>query len=521
MRRAGIHIRISLFFAIAFALAGCGSASSGGCEGPALDFTSLQLLKKGAKLTGTANPGKAFIVLPNPIEATKNGLATADSQAVQNAISGFLISNLLSPTRLESEFVKIRQSTLTDDASLLAQSDSNGNFEFKVSDPHYWETMAYFSINSEMGYLEALGFKFVRSRPLFVMVKAKSTKGNNSPNAYYDHAYFSPNQPRTIRLFGEGEFAPGIDADMYRHETGHFFNESVSAEVGFDFAGDAGAYFTQGAAIHEAFADYAAMTIGEKPNVGKWVTRSIEGFSPGQPLRSAVDTGRYLIYQDIAYADPLGNSPERYKMAEWLTRILWALRDGFIKERGVRGAINADLLMYSSLSLLKRDSSLVDLRAAMIVADAKLYCGGHAEAIQNEFEKRGLTAAPPAVTEKISITTQPVGIGSDGKPITTIQPGNQVAFAIQLRNTDRVTARNVRVKLESVDSKLIPAAYMQGYGDLAAGQSLNVGNGGWPLDAAVTANVDSRAARGTQVKFRLRVLVENGPDQITEGGIQL
>ncbi len=518
MKRAIRKIEI-LFFAATLLLSACGGDSAG-CDGPALDFSALQQFKKGAKFPGQVSSSKAFLVVPNPIEATKNNQALADSSTTQSALSNFNLADLLNPTRLDTSFLKIRQRGLNDSSSILATA-SNGKFQYELKDPRYWETMASFAIQSEIAYLEALGFKAVKSRQLVVLVRAQSEGEDTGPNAFYDHGYFAPDQPRTIRLFGEGDFAPGMDADMYRHEMGHFFNESVSGESGFDYAGDAGAYFTQGAAIHEAFADYAAMTIKGQPNVGKWVARSLEGFAPGQPLRSAVDSGsRYLVYQDISYADAQGASPERYAMAEWLTRILWAVRQQFIAERGENGAINADLLMYSALSLLKRDSSVADLRGAMLKADSKLYCGGHTKAIQGEFEKRGFATELAQVTEQMTVSVQPYGVDSNGNATSTIRPGNDVLFGVQIQNVDRVAARNVRVRLESSDRRLIPTTYMQGYGDLAPGQSINVGNG-WPLSAAVGATVDSTAPRSSQLKFRLRVLMDNGAAQTIEGTLQL
>ncbi len=522
MPRVALHIRIFCLLFGVLLLASCGSESAS-CEGPTLDFTALTAYKKGTRLSGASSNAKGFVVLPNPMEATRNNLATATSSATQAALAGFQLSNLLSPSRLESEFVKIRQQSITETISNFAKPDANGNYKFDLTDKRYWETMAYTSIEAEIAYFEGLGFKFVRSRPLFVMVNAKSSEGeSSSPNAFYNHGYFSPDQPRTIQLFGEGDFAPGMDADMYRHEMGHFLNESVSAEVGFDFAGDSGAYFTQGAAMHEAFADLAAMSIGDKPNVGKWVARGIQGFAPGQPLRSAIDSGsRFMVYQDVSFANAKGSSPERYQMAEWITRVLWGIRAKIIAERGAdKGPINSDLLMYSGLSLLKRDASVTDLRNAIVKADQKLYCGGHGEMIKAEFEKRGFTTDPPPVTEPITITAQPAGL-KNGQAAAAISPGGEVSFTVSLTNSDRVVARNVRVRLESADRYLIATTYQQGYGDLAAGQSISVGNNGWPLASAVVGRIDSRAPRGSQIRFKLRVLIDNGPSQVFDGSIQL
>jgi len=196
------------------------------------------------------------------------------------------------------------------------------------------------------------------------------------------------------------------------------------------------------------------------------------------------------------------------------------VRSKFVEERGQNGAVSADVLMYSALSLLKRDSSMGDLRNAMVKADTKLFCGGHVETIQTEFEKRGFQTNIAPITEEISVTVQPYGVDTNGNASGNVRPGDDVAFAVQLQNRDRVVARNVRVKLESVDRYLVPNTYLQGYGDLAAGQSVNIGNG-WPLSAAVGATLDSRTPRGSQIRFRLKILIDNGPTQTVEGSIQL
>lgn len=518
MRRAQLLIRILTFLSGAALLAACGSESAS-CAGPTLNYESLIQLKRGTKVVDASVPAKGFLVVPNPMEATKNNFATATSTAVKNALSGFLLDNLTSTARLENEFVKIRQREINETGTNFAKADANGNFKYDLADKRYWETMTYFSINSEIAYLEALGFKFVKNRPLYAMVDAKASDGSSEPNAFYNHNYLNPSSPRTIQFFGDGEFATAQDADIIRHEMGHAFNEAASGEVGFDYAGDNGAYETNGASLHEAMADYVSMTIGEKPTIGKWIARAIQGYAPGAPLRSAVDDGnRFLVYQDVAFTNAKGTSPERYAVAEWITRVLWGIRQKFITERGAqKGPINADLLMFSSLSLLKRDSSLTDFRNALVKADQKLYCGGHVEAIQSEFEKRGFTKDIAPITEPIEITAKPVSASGGA-----INPGAEVAFAVSLKNVDSTVARNVRVRLESVDKYLITTTYMQGYGDFAAGQAITVGsNNGWPLDAAVKGQIDSRAPRGSQVRFKLRVYVENGPTTTFDGSIQL
>ena len=156
MRRSQLHIRIFTFLSCLALLSACGGESAG-CAGPALNYESLIQLKRGTKVADSSVPAKGFLVLPNPMEATKNNLATATSTAVKNALTGFSLDNLISTSRLENEFVKIRQQEINETGSNFAKADGSGNFKYELSDKRYWETMAYFAINSEIAYLEALG----------------------------------------------------------------------------------------------------------------------------------------------------------------------------------------------------------------------------------------------------------------------------------------------------------------------------------------------------------------------------
>ena len=500
-----------------FALGGC--HRGGGCDGPPLDTQRLIGLR--SMLFSQGGGSSAYLVMPNPIDATRNGSTMATSSGLQSYLRGFDLPSLASPQRLENSFLKVRIRETNDDVSTLARPDAQGRYAFPVTDVHYSEAMAYYSLVAEMGYVEALGFPVVKSRPLYVMVRANTE--DNQPNALYDHNYLNPSLPRTIRLFGDTDYAPGVDAEMYRHEFGHLFNESSSHEVGMDFAGDNGAIYTEGSAIHECMADYLAQSYGNDPAIGRWIARNFDGYAPGQPLRSAVDyQGSRIRFQDVAFNDGAGGLPERYHTAEWCTRVLWEIRQSFVDRDPRLGAVYADRLMFSAMGFLRKDTSLSQFRDALVQADSQLHCGGNEDTILNAFESRGFARSFPQLARPLDVQVAPVGLDQNYQP-TQIAPGVTIAFKLRIVNRNNETARNIRVKLEPLDNRFYATTYQQGYGDLAPGQSIQVGvdRNGLALDSSVFAETDRGAQRGSRLRYRIRLLVENGPESSFQGDVAL
>ncbi len=499
------------------------SCSRSGCEGPALKLNSLSVVRNFG-LFQSSGP-RASLVLPNPIDATQDAQARLSDISVRNASLGLDLVSLLSPNRLENAFLKVRIRSVADALSTLATPNSGVNFFYQPGDVHYSEAMAYRSISSIQAYVEALGFPVVKTRPLYVMVQADGSTATDA-NAFYDHAHLNAAQPRTIKIYGSGQFAPGLDQDTYWHEFGHLFNESLSAERGIDYAGDSGAVFSEGGAIHECLADYLAESVSGKNYIGKWIARNFQGYAPGEPLRSAVDLeGGKQSFYSVAVADGTGSTPDRYGMGEWCSRVLWDIRQSFVNEDSLTGPILSDRVVFSAVSLLSKDTSVSQLQKALIEADSELHCGGHAQAIQSAFQSRGfLGAAPLSAPLVFSATPVPVqGDGVGGKTvIQAAAPGSEIVFKLSIQNTNAGRARNVRVRLESQDSRFLPLTYQQSFGDLEAGQTLSVGgNSGLGLEFSVLGQVDKAAVRGQSLPYTLRVSSENGQDTLINGVIQL
>lgn len=488
------------------------------CDGPKIDLAQVKSLRKTLFTSGP----RAALVVPNPIDATGNPTVSASDSSLSREIEGFFLPDTLSK-KLENSFLKVRIKDLNDDLSTLAFPNAQGDYVFPLSDVHYSETMAYYSVSSMIHYVESLGFSIVRSRPLYIMVRSESDDGSDIVNALYSHNYLDPSLPRTMRLYGSGQFSPGIDRDMYWHEFGHFFNESVSQETGIDYAADSGAYFTEASALHECLADYLAESVGNKGDIGKWIARNFSDIPAGKALRSAVPIEDDLnTFENVSTYDGTEKNLDRYRMAEWCTRVLWDLRSQFVSEDPGGGAIFSDRLIYSAVSLLKRDTSMAQFRAALDTADQQLHCGFHAKSIDKAFESRGFPATPQKMESKLSIQGSAVGVNTSNGQSTLGNPmaGGEVAFQFRISNATGTTARNVRVLLESDDPLLIPVTYLQGYGDLPSGQSIVVGQGGLSLGYSVFGSIDS-GARVKKIPFRLRVRLENGPDSVFQGEIQL
>lgn len=303
------------FFSFCLAvIAAVGCSRNPGCDrGPALDFSKLYALRISGLQSATGP--RASLILPNPIDATGNPLANVSDNRVLQSAGPITLAGLLLPSRLENSFLKIRVRDISDALSTLATPNSGSDYVYQPGDTHYSEAMAYRSVTAIQAYVEALGFSVIQNRPLYVMVQAAGSTAQDV-NAYYDHAYLHPSQPRTIKLFGSSAYAPGMDQDIYWHEFGHLFNESVTAERGLDFAGDAGAIWTEGAAIHECLADYLSESVSGRGYIGKWVARNIDGFAPGQPLRSAIAQNAKSDFRQVIEADGTGAQPERYAVAE-------------------------------------------------------------------------------------------------------------------------------------------------------------------------------------------------------------
>ncbi|MBI3294818.1 MAG: hypothetical protein HYZ71_08815 [Deltaproteobacteria bacterium] len=461
------------------------------------NYDQLNSIRRG--LFALSGP-KSQLVLPNPIDAASDPYIAITDPRVSSLSVVSTLPNLLIPSRLESEFIKMRIHSINDALSSLAAPDASGNFTYSADTDHYSESLGYYSLSLIQTYIEALGFSLNKNRPLYVFVLAPSESGTSADvNAFYDHHKFDPSSSHTMSFYGDTSYKVSKDRDMFFHEFGHFVNESVSAERGIDFAGDRGANYTEGAALHECLADYGAETLSGHPYIGRWIARNFSEFQPGQPLRSAQDTGPVMQFAEVSTNDNR-SLPERYAVAEWCTRVLWRIRSQFVLQDSYRGPIDADRLIYSAISLLPQDASFTAFRSALLSADQKLG-GVHSRTIEAAFAVGGFDPNPSRLRQPLSV------IGR-----AEVARGGSVNFNLQVSNPNGNVARNVRVILEQVDARIVPVISVQGFGDMPAGATVTVSS---QSASAITATVSATGG----ALFRLRVVTENGNDGIYEGAL--
>lgn len=499
----GMVGRLFLFF-VSFTWVGACSRSVQSCGGPEPDYHRLLTIRRGIGLK-TDGP-KAHLLLPNPIDAAQDPMARIGDRRLLALESSVPLLGLLNPSRLESAFVKMRIRAIADELSTLAKPDKNGAYNDPPESDHYSEALGFYSLSVIQEYIEALGFTLNKDRPLYAMVMADFGDGSNEVNALYDHNRFNASEPRTIRFFGDTPYKVAKDRDMFWHEFGHFINESISQDRAMDLAGDTGADFTEGAALHECLADYGAESLAGTPYIGRWIARNFPEYRPGQPLRSAVDDSSSILqFQRV-----ITEEPERYAVAQWCSRVLWQIREQFVQQDLERGVIDADRLIYSAVSLLQQDASIGQFREALLVADESLQCGVHQRSIETAFADRGFDPSPNRLATPLKLTARPVAAKSQNDGT------REVTFELVISNSTNVTARNVRVFLESRDKRLIPLIYMQGYGDLMPGTVRAIS----PKGPFLSVSGVVVAARETRVPFRIRVMAENAEDSFFDGEIQ-
>lgn len=490
------------------------------CAGPLLNTQKLIEVQQDRFFSGP----QAFLVLPNPIDSPRLSLFSFTASTFRSAQQGVGLPSLQSQTALDNNFLKIRKNGLYDTADKLVNQQILSSASNDIRDPQYSQVMAYHSITAISEYVQSLGFSINKSRPLYVMVRSSedpsnpnSTLNSSEVNAYYVHNKFQPNQPRFIQLKGDTDFPLGADRDTYWHEFGHLFNESVSADKGFDEATDLGAYFVQSRAIHECLADYLDQSASNKDYIGKWGAKNFSDIPAGFPIRSAatLNDGK-SNYSTVAAFDSRKGIPDNYEVAEWCSRVLWDIRSQFKKEDKETGTLFSDRVVFAAAGLLPKNASLSDFRSALLSSDNQLHCGLHQQSIKKAFDSRGFTADIPKISQPLLLSLGAVGFKDSTSSPQKVSPNadaDEIVFNYQIANPNSITARNVRLQIESSDPAVIKMVSLQGYGDLPGGQTIRlVGNQYIDYETSVSVSLDRKYATGRQkVRFVVKILIENGP----------
>jgi len=477
---------------------------------------------------------QAYLVIPNPIDSPQLkafDFSLADFQRAQIPVG---LPGLESSSALENSFLKVRVHSLSDSVDQLVKPQDLSLATANIQDPRYSQVMAYHAVSSISDYVKALGFSVDQSRQLYVMVRSNTDPQQTSTsqtsqeiNAYYVHNTYQPQKPRYIQLFGDVKYPLGADRDVYWHEFGHLFNESISGSRGIDDAGEKGATFTEAGAIHECLADYLSETASQKGYIGRWAARNLSDIKPNYPLRAAIslNDSKNQFASVANYVSSRG-APGKYDVAEWCTRVLWDIRSQFEKENQDIGAFLSDRTIFAAVGILKKNASMMDFKNALIESDKTLNGGNHVSFINGVFSVRGFPDRGNPLSQPLRLQAAAVGFkefNSQMSPVSPNSSADEIFFSLAVSNPNSSPARNVRVQIVSSDPAVIPYVELQAYGDLPGGASIRVSGTQYKdfLDS-VSLALDRRAAGGrSRVQFYLKVSSENAPETSFPVGLGL
>ncbi len=520
-----LHLAHTALFLVSLLTTGCGMrrSHSGGLE-INVQALNLQTLRD-FRLDRFSQGPQAYLVIPNPIDSPQLKAFDFSPSAFQHAQVAVGLPGLQTYSALDNSFLKIRVHSQFDSSDLLVKPQELTSATSNIQDPKYSQVMAYHAVSSISDYVKALGFSIDQSRQLYVMVRSntnpeQSTTSQTSQeiNAYYVHNTLQPQKPRYIQLFGDVQYPLGADRDVYWHEFGHLFNESISASRGIDDAGEKGAAFTEAGAIHECLADYLSETASQKGYIGRWAARNLSDIKPNYPLRAALSLNDSKNrFSSVATYQTSQGVPEKYDVAEWCTRVLWDIRSQFEKENKETGAFLSDRTIFAAVGMLKKNASLVDFKNALLDSDKSLNQGSHVSFISNVFLTRGFPDRGTPLGQPLRLQATAVGFKEFNNQIYSVTPNtsaDEIFFSIAISNPNSGTARNVRAQIVSSDPAVIPYVDFQAYGDLAGGASIRItGTQYKDFLNSVSLALDKRAASGrARARFYLKVSSENAPE---------
>ena len=218
---------------------------------------------------------------------------------------------------------------------------------------HFDEVGMYNYITTIHDFFSGLGHTKL-DRP----IKAVVHLGTN-----YDNAYFSPMEGKLA--FGDGNKFNSLarEAGIAFHEYSHAVLHSITYL----------AYSAESGAINEGQADYFACSVTDDPWLGEWAVAKM-----GKPYLRTVEN-------DLHYPEDIHG--EVHADGKIWGAVLWDIRKAIGKK-------DADLLIYKSHFYLNGSRpKFIDGYNALVTADKNLFNGGHLEALEKIFVKRGIVAA--------------------------------------------------------------------------------------------------------------------------------
>ncbi|MDQ0994483.1 M36 family metallopeptidase [Streptomyces sp. V3I7] len=182
----------------------------------------------------------------------------------------------------------------------------------------------------------------------------------------------------------EGPYADGdFDATVIQHEYSHGLTNRYTGGGGLGSLGG-----QQSGSMGEGWGDWYAMDhlhregMSDKAVVGAYATGNAE-----RGIRNWDYDHNPLTYGDFGY-DLTG--PEVHADGEFWTATLWDLRKALVARYGEQGGSDAaEHLVTDALPLSPPSPSVLDMRDAILAADALRYHGDNTDTIWSVFARRG------------------------------------------------------------------------------------------------------------------------------------
>lgn len=274
-----------------------------------------------------------------------------------------MLRDVKSPyNQLDGQYCKV----INEDAT-GAVAGSNHRFDFPPEDTHFDECQVYYAVEKVYQYFADLGFRgFTVNNPY-----GKANNGQIAANVHtgtkYDNAFYSSGTGQIY--FGDGSY-PGNsnglrdlakEVDVVAHEFGHAVIDEYHP----------GMFGSEGAALHEGYADYFACSLLNDPDLGEYVVPASE--KDGM-IRNCDN--------DVKYAD---TSTEPHDRGQAWAGACWHLRKQLGQEV-------ADFLLFGSMLVLGTTSPTFKYAKDMLLLIDQYWCGGEYKAtIKRIFEtERGI-----------------------------------------------------------------------------------------------------------------------------------
>lgn len=304
-----------------------------------------------------------FFHWPGPYTAGRGNVYLENPDEIQ--ATGMLRRLRWPYRRLNGQYANIEN----DDGPEAIGSFPGFRFFYKPDDTHFDEVNCYHAVDRVSRYLEGLGFRgltvnnpYGRAANPQGQIRAHVHTGTN-----YDNAFYSPSTGEIY--FGDGSNAAGDPAgfrdlakesDIIFHEFGH----GVLDEIRPNIIG------TDGAALHEAYADYFACSLTDEPELGEWVLPG-----PGS-IRNLNNNKTY----------PNAPTQPHTRGLVW-GGACWDLRQAV-------GTEVADYLIFGSMIWMTTTTPTFKYAKDRLLRVSQVYCGGdYYKVIRNIFEvQRGIPA---------------------------------------------------------------------------------------------------------------------------------